>query len=386
VKKIRTLLALAATLLLFTGCVNMRVKLKILPDGSVEQNLNMGIAPELAGIIGADQVQETLNSTQQKLQAEGWDTTLNALEIQATRKTKGAGWAGGTLDVGLAQMMSGNQNNQPVKLQRNDQIFVDNVRLDMDFGDVSSMVNPASRMFMDSMKLEVAVETPWQAKLQNATSINGNEYTWRLSLSDANKFYVEYQIIRWDRIMIALAAAALVAFVIWRVRMAKPSNLAFQPAGPNLSTGMQSFISNPTPAASSLPDTAPDVASFAPPALENTPTVRVQITPRQTGFNLTGSTGSFTLPLAPAIATVGRSNADVTIPDSSISVAHARIVIKDDTLDIIDMGSTNGTLVNGQPIPARQAWKVSAGDAVQFGLVKLEVKKFVAKKLSDGRI
>jgi FHA domain/Protein of unknown function (DUF3153) len=378
VKKILTFLALTATLLSFTGCVNMRVKLKIQPDGSVEQNLSMGIAPELAGIIGADQVQETLNSTQQKLQAEGWDTTLNVLEIQATRKTKGAGWAGGTLDVGLAQMMNGNQNNQPVKLQRNDQIFVDNVRLDMDFGDVSSMVNPASRMFMDSMKLEVAVETPWQAKLQNATSINGNEYTWRLSLSDTNKFYIEYQIIRWDRILIALAVAALIAFAIWRVRIAKPLGLAFQPAGPNLSTGMQSFISSPTPAASSLPDTAPDVASFAPPALENTPTVRVQITPRQTGFTLTGSAGSFTLPLAPAIATVGRSNADVTINDSSISVAHARIVIKDDTLDIIDMGSTNGTLVNGNPIPARQAWKVSAGDAVQFGLVKLEVKKFVA--------
>lgn len=372
-KKLLTLLALTAMLLLFTGCVNMRVKLKIQSDGSVEQNLNMGFAQDLANIIGADQLQQTLSKTQQQLQAEGWDTTLNALEIQATRKTKGAGWAGGTLDVGLAQIMSGNQNNQPVKLQRNDQIFVDNVRLDMDFGDVSTLVNPAARMFMDSMKLEVAVETPWQAKLQNASSINGNEYTWRLSLSDANKFYVEYQIIRWDRIVMALAAVALIAFVVWRVRTAKPSSLAstVQSSGPNLSTGMMNFISSPMPAASSLAG----VASFAPSVLENTPTVRVQITPRQTGFTLTGSTGSFTLPLAPAIATVGRSNADVTVPDSSISVAHARIVIKDDTLDIIDMDSTNGTLVNGTPIPARQAWKVSAGDVVQFGLVKLEVRQ-----------
>ncbi len=61
---------------------------------------------------------------------------------------------------------------------------------------------------------------------------------------------------------------------------------------------------------------------------------------------------------------VGRdSSADVCIPVSSVSKRHARFFLEHDGLKLEDLGSTNGTYVNGSPI---QMATLKEGDLVQF--------------------
>lgn len=48
--------------------------------------------------------------------------------------------------------------------------------------------------------------------------------------------------------------------------------------------------------------------------------------------------------------TIGRSNADLTLNDSEASRQHAAIEVRDLTYNLTDLGSTNGTLVDGAKI------------------------------------
>ncbi|MBN1192224.1 MAG: FHA domain-containing protein [Coriobacteriia bacterium] len=69
---------------------------------------------------------------------------------------------------------------------------------------------------------------------------------------------------------------------------------------------------------------------------------------------------------------IGRSpDADLVIADDFVSSTHAKIVPSDDGFTLEDLGSTNGTLVNGQP--ATRPLPVSAGDVIELGQNRLEV-------------
>ncbi|MFP5247749.1 MAG: FHA domain-containing protein [Thermoanaerobaculia bacterium] len=48
--------------------------------------------------------------------------------------------------------------------------------------------------------------------------------------------------------------------------------------------------------------------------------------------------------------TIGRSNADLTLNDSEASRAHAAVEVRDTLIKLLDLGSTNGTLVDGTKI------------------------------------
>jgi predicted Zn finger-like uncharacterized protein len=48
--------------------------------------------------------------------------------------------------------------------------------------------------------------------------------------------------------------------------------------------------------------------------------------------------------------TIGRSNADLTLNDTEASRLHAAIEVRDLVIQLRDLGSTNGTLVDGQRI------------------------------------
>lgn len=48
--------------------------------------------------------------------------------------------------------------------------------------------------------------------------------------------------------------------------------------------------------------------------------------------------------------TIGRSGADITLNDSEASRQHAALEVRDTSYRVVDLGSTNGTLVNGQKI------------------------------------
>ena len=76
------------------------------------------------------------------------------------------------------------------------------------------------------------------------------------------------------------------------------------------------------------------------------------------------------------LVTIGRtSNNDVVIRDISVSRFHAFVKEGEDgTHEILDAKSTNGTCVNGNPVPSQgngPAVEVSAGDSVRLGQVEL---------------
>src|SRR4051794_2002672 len=72
-----------------------------------------------------------------------------------------------------------------------------------------------------------------------------------------------------------------------------------------------------------------------------------------------------------ATSVVGREqDADITLDDDQISRRHARFVVENGTVLVQNLGSTNGTLVNGTPID--QPHSLVAGDRVAIGDTELE--------------
>ncbi len=72
------------------------------------------------------------------------------------------------------------------------------------------------------------------------------------------------------------------------------------------------------------------------------------------------------------VTTLGRAqNARVTLDDSSVSAQHALLRPIDGAWTIEDLGSRNGTLVNGRPTSAPT--ELACGDSLQLGRVRLRL-------------
>lgn len=85
--------------------------------------------------------------------------------------------------------------------------------------------------------------------------------------------------------------------------------------------------------------------------------------------------GSLVLPdgqrivLGEAIFSIGRlSDCTLVLEDSNVSRRHAEIRPQGTGFKVIDLGSTNGTLINGERIAERQ---LRDGDVIEFGAVKI---------------
>ncbi|MCX8026106.1 MAG: FHA domain-containing protein, partial [Thermanaerothrix sp.] len=80
----------------------------------------------------------------------------------------------------------------------------------------------------------------------------------------------------------------------------------------------------------------------------------------------TGPTPGERFPLEKDEIWLGRDPAnDIVIADPEISRRHARFLLRGSTYLVEDLGSTNGTLVNGEMITAPQP--LSHGDVIEFG-------------------
>lgn len=76
------------------------------------------------------------------------------------------------------------------------------------------------------------------------------------------------------------------------------------------------------------------------------------------------------LELGPGVITVGRRpDNDMVLSDRAVSGRHARIVLTRDGVTVQDLGSTNGTLVNGKRIKTQE---LRQGDVVTMGTYRLE--------------
>ena len=68
--------------------------------------------------------------------------------------------------------------------------------------------------------------------------------------------------------------------------------------------------------------------------------------------------------LAKPRVTIGRSSADIVLDDQSASRLHCALEITEDWVLLRDLDSTNGTLVNNQPI---QSTALASGDTFRVG-------------------
>jgi pSer/pThr/pTyr-binding forkhead associated (FHA) protein len=70
--------------------------------------------------------------------------------------------------------------------------------------------------------------------------------------------------------------------------------------------------------------------------------------------------------------TIGREGCEIVLPDPEVSRRHATLRAADGGITIEDLGSLNGTFVNGRPIEA--ATPLAPGDTVQIGNTVLRVE------------
>jgi pSer/pThr/pTyr-binding forkhead associated (FHA) protein len=77
----------------------------------------------------------------------------------------------------------------------------------------------------------------------------------------------------------------------------------------------------------------------------------------------------------PVPVTIGRAGDNTVVlgRDDFASARHARVEAQRDGLWLIDLGSTNGTFVNGQRIDGRR--RLRDGDVVKVGDTELKVER-----------
>lgn len=79
---------------------------------------------------------------------------------------------------------------------------------------------------------------------------------------------------------------------------------------------------------------------------------------------------------------VGRNflNEAVVFGDKYVSRCHAEIGVREGGYYLVDLGSRNGTYLNGRPIPKRKSVPIAVGDKILFGA---EVEATVEALLPD---
>ena len=60
--------------------------------------------------------------------------------------------------------------------------------------------------------------------------------------------------------------------------------------------------------------------------------------------------------------------------ESGVGRRHARLAVEQGQLMVEDLDSTNGTLLNGQKLAARQPQPLKDGDQIQFGKLVLRIQ------------
>jgi pSer/pThr/pTyr-binding forkhead associated (FHA) protein/uncharacterized protein YraI len=82
-------------------------------------------------------------------------------------------------------------------------------------------------------------------------------------------------------------------------------------------------------------------------------------------------------PITRQVLTFGRDpDNDITLDDNEVSRHHARLIQEDDQIILEDLGSTNGTLVNGKPIVGQHV--LQPADIISIGASVFGVRGFAA--------
>lgn len=178
-------------------------------------------------------------------------------------------------------------------------------------------------------------------------------------------------------IMSVVAGVLAIAVIVLLVRLAKqkeqPLAEMMQKLGVELPSG--SSAAQPATAPTTPPTPMPDL-----PPLESAgvpPTAPSPVSASGVPTRMVGTQGAYvgvSFSLEADLITVGRdsSNGIVLEQESTVSRRHAQFVKQGDTLFVEDLGSTNGTFVNGMQISSLTP--VRPGDVVQFGACAFRVE------------
>ena len=82
--------------------------------------------------------------------------------------------------------------------------------------------------------------------------------------------------------------------------------------------------------------------------------------------------GEFPLPPNTEIIVGRSSDLDMVLVEDMVSRRHAKIMVNADQVTIQDLGSTNGTFVNGDRVSGRRV--LQSGDVVTIGQTQLEYR------------
>lgn len=92
------------------------------------------------------------------------------------------------------------------------------------------------------------------------------------------------------------------------------------------------------------------------------------------------------IPVPAPVVSVGRgADADVVIDDDSVSALHARLEFDLGAWRITDLGSTNGTAIEGVKLAPNVPTPLPYGAAVRFGGVKLHFREVESADLAAAR-
>lgn len=102
--------------------------------------------------------------------------------------------------------------------------------------------------------------------------------------------------------------------------------------------------------------------------LTSTPGAATEVPPAAgTLLELTDPSSGRRFHLNPGVNSVGRENSDVLLMDGTVSRRHAQVSVDGDAVTVTDLGSTNGTTLEGVPVPANTPTAVAAGATLRFG-------------------
>jgi pSer/pThr/pTyr-binding forkhead associated (FHA) protein len=122
----------------------------------------------------------------------------------------------------------------------------------------------------------------------------------------------------------------------------------------------------PTGASARLSDTMHGVPLFTPRDPTPTPPAAPALLPIASLLVRSGALRGRRLPITLPVVSVGRADYnDIVIADPSVSTTHAKLQRKDDVWVLTDLGSTNGTYVEGEPVTGETA--LTPGTTLRFG-------------------
>ncbi|MCX7782999.1 MAG: hypothetical protein N2318_05080 [Meiothermus sp.] len=192
---------------LLSGCFEANLQLEVRPSGRVTQTLTLTQPQE-------EPNEALFSDFAKQLQAQGWQVRHDGNKTIATRTLENA------RDASLG---TGAFVEERFKLSRTGGWLVETYRLDVNLGQpnpIFASLLPAGQIFSRFTrvllpKLSLSLQTPLTARQHNADQVEGHRYTWQVRLDQANHYFIEYRVVRWDRV--ALIGAGLMLLLIgWR--------------------------------------------------------------------------------------------------------------------------------------------------------------------------